>query len=60
MEKIDIAREMLGTGANDDALDFAVEASAEAERILAPKAQGAPSAPKKVAVKKEVSRGEGQ
>ena len=66
MEKVDIAREMLGTGANDDALDFAKEASLEAENIMAPKAQEAPpaqtapSAPKKVTVKKKVSKGKGQ
>jgi hypothetical protein len=60
MEKIDIAREMLGTGANDDALDFAREASVESERILAPKAPVAHSAPKNALVKKKVSRGKGQ
>jgi hypothetical protein len=60
MEKIDIAREMLGTGANDDALDFARDASVEAERILAQNAPMAPAAPKKAVVKKKVSRGKGQ
>jgi hypothetical protein len=51
MEKIDIAREMLGTGAGDDALDFAKEAGAEADKIMAPKAP-APPAPRKVVKKR--------
>ena len=53
MEKLDIAREMLGSGEDDDALDFARDAQAAANTIMAPKAQGAPSAPKKVVVKKK-------
>jgi hypothetical protein len=64
MEKIELAREMLGTGAGDDALDFAKQASSDAERIMAPQAQGAPAAPlapRKVAVKrKNVAPGSGK
>jgi hypothetical protein len=53
MEKLDIARDMLRSGSNDDALDFAMEASAEADAIMAPKAPPAPAPPKKVAIKKK-------
>jgi hypothetical protein len=49
MEKLDIARDMLKSGDHDDALDFANEARAEADKMTAPKA------PKKVAVKKKVA-----
>jgi hypothetical protein len=49
MEKLDIARDMLGTGENVDALDFAKDAEAEANRMMAP------AAPKKVVVKKRMA-----
>jgi hypothetical protein len=47
MEKLDIARDMLRSGEYGDALDFAREAGAEADKLTAP------PAPKKVAVKKK-------
>jgi hypothetical protein len=50
MEKLDIARDMMKSGENDDALDFAIEAETEADKMTAPKA---PLAPRKVVVKKK-------
>jgi hypothetical protein len=50
MEKLDIARDMMRSGSNDDALDFAIEAGAAVDKMTAPKA---PAAPKKVVVKKK-------
>jgi hypothetical protein len=52
MEKLDIARDMLRSGSSDDALDFAIEAGTEADRMIAPRE---PVAPKKVVVKKKVA-----
>jgi hypothetical protein len=47
MEKLDIARDMLRSGSNDDALDFAREAKAAVDGMTAPRA------PRKVVVKKK-------
>jgi hypothetical protein len=52
MEKLDIARDMLRSGSSDDALDFALDAETEADKMTAPKS---PAAPKKMAVKKKVA-----
>jgi len=46
MEKVELAREMLGAGANDDALDFAKDAEAAVVKMTTP------AAPKRVMVKK--------
>ena len=51
MEKLDIARDMMKSGEHDDALTFAKEAEAEADKLTAPKG------PKRVAVKKKVLGG---
>jgi hypothetical protein len=47
MEKLDIARDFLKSGENDDALDFANEAKAAVDKMTAP------TKPKRVAVKKK-------
>jgi len=52
MEKLDIARDMLKSGENDDALDFAREAEAAADKMTA---KEAPAAPKRTPVKRKVS-----
>jgi len=53
-DKLDIAREMLGTGAADDALDFAREAGLEADRITAPNAH--PESGKTAVKRRRVAR----